>query len=264
MSTETRGLAPRHLGDDPGSSPRTHLAVVVVGNDPALTRDLASALDAWGYAVGVLNTADEARVVLLPSPADVVVLDSSLPNGDALVLLGDLKKAHPDQVVVLVGSARRAQDVVLGLRLGADDVVARPVDHIELRARMEAILRRRAFSQGDQPLPTNHAGAAAFDELRVDHTRGVATVGGVPLNLTRTEYEILAALVGQPDHVLSRKEIVETVWGGRSAPESRALDAHIGRLRRKMRAARAPAPTIASIRLQAYRLVPAGSDMNAP
>jgi DNA-binding response OmpR family regulator len=233
----------------------------VVAADQALARDLAVAIDSWGYAVGTVNTVDQARRVLLPSPADIVVLDATL--ADSLVLLGDLKKAHPDQIVMLVASARRAQEVVLGFRLGADDVVSRPIDQTEFRARMEAILRRLAHTRGRPVAPIAH-GIADFDDLRLDDARGVAELAGVPLKLTRTEYEILSALVGQPDHVLSRREIVQTVWGGASGPESRALDAYIGRLRRKMRAARTSAPNILSVRLQAYRLVRAGSELDVP
>jgi two-component system response regulator QseB len=250
-----RDLATHWLGHDPEvGNPGARTTVLLVGSDQALLADVALSLDPATYAVRTVATGDEARAALADGPVDAVVLDSLLSEESGLALLGDLKLVHPAIPILLVGSTRRAQDVVVGLRLGADDVVARPMDPAEFRARLDAVLRRTSGSRSRLEPPGYASGLSEVNDLTIDHATGVASLGDTVLNLTRTEFSILAALVDSPGHVLSRKEIVEAVWGGRATPESRALDVHMGRVRRKLRSARRNAPTIVAIRLQAYRL----------
>jgi two-component system phosphate regulon response regulator OmpR len=248
----------RPFGQPNTGATNTQTTVLLVGLDHLLMREIAQVLDV-GYAVQRVATGHEARVVLASEPVDMVVLDSALPDGDGLVLLSDLRMAHPSQAIVLIGTNRRAHDVVLGLRLGADDVVPRPLDITEFRARLDAVLRRPR-SGTSVAGPPGRAHPFHVDGLEVDEAQGLAALHGTALNLTRTEFNILTALVKGPNHMLSRKEIVEEVWAGRATPESRALDVHIGRLRRKMRSVHADAPTIVSLRLQAYRILVGDGD----
>jgi two-component system catabolic regulation response regulator CreB len=232
--------------------------VLLVGPDQSLMREIALVLDP-GYVVRTVATGRDARTALASEPVDLVVLDSALPDGDGLVMLADLKMAHPAQAIILLGTNRRAHDVVLGLRLGADDVVTRPLDVTEFRARLDAVLRRIKGGHPPRRQP-ERTPEMRLDGLQIDDDAGSAVLHGTALNLTRTEFSILSALVRGPGHMLSRKEIVDEVWAGRATPESRALDVHIGRLRRKMRSIRPDAPVIVSLRLQAYRILVADRD----
>ncbi len=256
-----REIATHWLGRDPDlKDHNTRTTILAVGSDQAIIDEMMLSLDPSHFVLRTAANGLEARAALADRPVDVVVVDSILPDGDGLVLLGDLKMVHPALPIILVGSQRRAHDIVLGLRLGADDVVARPFDVAEFRARLDAILRRTGGGHSP-PGTIGHTGLSEIGDLKVDHSNGVATLGDTVLNLTRTEFNILAALVGSPGQVLSRNDIVEMVWGGRATPESRALDVHIGRVRRKLRLVHRSAPTIVSMRLQAYRLA---SSENSP
>jgi len=226
---------------------------VVVEPDDALARQIAAALGTASRQIRRVGTAAGASSLLATVTAEVVVLDANLPDGDGLVLLSELKVAQPRVPIVLLAGSRRRSDVVLGLRLGADDVVADPFDWSELRARVDAAVGR-ARQMTLAPARPHNPERSQIDDLVVDHVNARATMAGTPLPLTPTEFRVMAALVSSPDRVVTRKELVDQVWGPGERRDSRAIDIHIGRLRKKLRTARADAPTILPVRLQAYRL----------
>jgi DNA-binding response OmpR family regulator len=250
-TTESRGAQP----DAPTGRGTT---VLLVGRDARILRDVVGTLRQSGYAVRSVRSGPEAQAALAEAPADVVVLDFSRRGNDQLVELGDLKNANPGQPIVLIGRTRQAHDVVLGLRLGADDVIGWPVDVAELCARLDAVVRRALPHPLPGAMPAQGV-VTGVGDLRIDRAAGVATIGRAPLSLTQTEFSVLRALADGPDRLLSRRELVDAVWGGCSTPDSRAVDVHVDRLRRKMRSLRPGAPTILSVRLQGYRLAAAES-----
>jgi DNA-binding response OmpR family regulator len=226
---------------------------VVVETDDALAREIETALGNNAREIRRVRTGSEASALLTTVPAEVVVLDTNLPDVDGLVLLSELKTANARTPIVLVAGSRRQSDVVLGLRLGADDVVATPVDWAELRARVDAVVAR-ARQLALTPTRPAAPERTQVDDLVIDHLNARATMGGALLPLTPTEFRVLAALVTSPDRMVTRKELVDHIWGLGERRDSRAIDIHVGRLRKKLRAARADAPTVLPVRLQAYRL----------
>ena len=162
---------------------------------------------------------------------DVVVLDIMLPGLDGLEVCRQLRRdAATRQLPIIMLTARGEEvDRVVGLELGADDYVVKPFSPRELIARIRAVLRR---VDGAEPRAAGHATGA----LRVDEARHAVTVGGRPVDLTAKEFGLLAALMKADGRVLSREQLLETVWGYANAVEieSRTVDVHVRRLRAKL------------------------------
>lgn len=179
---------------------------------------------------------------------DAALLDLTLPDMDGLDVLRAIRsdpeyRALP---VVLVTARNEEIDRVLGLELGADDYVSKPFSSRELVARLRAILRRATFMEG----PAKET-AMTFGPISVDLDRHVARIDGTPLDLTRREFELLAYFLKNPRRVLGREKILQQVWGLEYLGESRTIDAHVRRLRSKLRDAAALIETVVGV---GYRL----------
>jgi two-component system alkaline phosphatase synthesis response regulator PhoP len=167
-----------------------------------------------------------------------------------------LTAIEPAAVIILSPSHHR-RDVVLGLRLGADDAVSKPLDVDEFLARVEAVLRRvdrRAEAAEIAPPPARppaHTGAT----ILLDRRRGHATVSGRVLSLTPTEFRLLEVLLDHDPHYVPREQLIEAAWGQPGAGSSRALDVHVARLRSKLRAVSGPSTSIEAVRVPGYRLI---------
>jgi DNA-binding response OmpR family regulator len=140
---------------------------------------------------------------------------------------------------------------VLGLKLGADDFVAKPFDLDELEARIEAVLRRASRVR---EVPTTPPDQIRVGELLISQSRGTVTLGGQAVHLTPTEYRLLVALASRPDEVLSRETLGQLVWGYQDLGTGHLIDVHIGRLRLKLRRASRLAPVIVTVRGKGYTI----------
>ena len=230
--------------------------ILLVEDDPAVALALTEVLESVGHQLRHASTASEAKAFIDESQPDLIILDLMLPDADGLVLCADLK-ARSVAPIVICSASNQTRDRVLGLKLGADDFIAKPFDIEELEARVEAVLRRAgppktaaAAAQPQAPSQQERVG-----ELLIDRGRRRVTLGGESLQLTPTEYRLLCALASRPDDVLSREELAQQVWGYADASIGRAIDAHISRLRVKLNAAKASAPHIVSARGFGYRIV---------
>jgi DNA-binding response OmpR family regulator len=206
-----------------------------------------------GYAVRIVRGNDGSSFAEMAHQVDLVLLDLPTTVVDGLVLLVDLKASIGAPPVILLGGERRRSDVIVGLSLGADDVLSRPIDVAELRARTDIALRRR------EQLGEGRDGSTApqrieFQGLIIDHGASRATLDDVDIPLTPTEYRILATIASGPEYVVSRAELSRVIWGTARLSDSRAIDVHVSRIRRKIRAIRSSGPSIIATRLQAYRL----------
>jgi DNA-binding response OmpR family regulator len=169
---------------------------------------------------------------------------------DGLVLCSGLKSIA-DVPIIICSATPQKRDAILGLKLGADDFIAKPFDIYELEARVEAVLRRVAAARTSEP------SAAAPDhsrvgELVIDCLRRRVTLGGQPIQLTPTEYRLLAALASRPDEILSRN--AQLMWGYQDASSGRTIDVHIRRLRVKLGQGPVAAPAIAAVRGFGYKI----------
>src|SRR4030088_607541 len=227
--------------------------ILLVEDDPDTARSLTKALESSGYRVVVAETGAKARSIIDHLRPDLIMLDLMLPDTDGLVLTTALKTLTNAPIIIC--SARQEQvDRVLGLKLGADDFIAKPFELDELEARIEAVLRRASRVR---EVPAVPAGQIRVDDLLISQSRGTVLLGGQSVHLTPTEYRLLVALASRPDEVLSRETLGQLVWGYQDLGTGHLIDVHIGRLRLKLRRASSSGPVIVTVRGKGYTI---GSD----
>ena len=226
-------------------------SVLVVEDEPAIAESLAYSLRREGYdveAVGTLADAEE-RV----DGVDLVILDLMLPDGSGFDLLAGLRKLDAPPAVIILSSRDHEADRVAGLETGADDYVTKPFSPREVVARVRAVLRR-ANKDNDS------AGKASLP-LTADKDTRRAAVLGKPLELTRVEFDLLAAMLAAPGRVFTRAQLIERIWGDNFAITDRTVDSHVKALRRKVSDAGGDAQLIETVRGVGYRVSdePAGA-----
>lgn len=199
--------------------------VLVVDDDPQLTRALRITLRATGYEV---LTAADGRTALSEAAArhpDVVVLDLGLPDLDGTEVLAGLRPWYPGPVLVLSARAD-SHDKIDALDAGADDYVSKPFDMGELLARLRALLRR-GTAEGDGPL-------VETEHFTVDLAAKQVTVDGAVVRLTPTEWALLSELVRAPGRLVGQRQLLQTVWGPAYEKETHYLRVYMAQLRRKL------------------------------
>jgi DNA-binding response OmpR family regulator len=201
--------------------------ILVVEDEPDMARGLQFNLEARGFDVVLAADGDAGYRAALRERPDLVLLDVMLPKRDGFEICKALRKAEPSLPVLILTAKGREDDVVLGLKLGADDYVRKPFSVAELIARIETVLRRSS-------LRSAMAMRVEFGAVVVDFERHQAARGGRPLELTAKEFEILRYFAARPGTVVSRDALLTHVWGYSSAPDSRTVDAHVVKLRQKL------------------------------
>ena len=227
--------------------------IMLVEDDHAVAQTLTDALESSGYRVWLAETGADAKTLLEQTRPDLIILDLMLPDVDGLVLCSGLK-AIADVPIVICSATPQKRDAILGLKLGADDFIAKPFDIYELEARVEAVLRRTSqtrVSSEASPTPPDHI---RVGELIIDRSRRRVTLGGEPIQLTPTEYRLVSALASRPDEILSRDDLATLVWGYQDASSGRTIDVHIRRLRVKLSQGPVPAPAIVAVRGFGYKM----------
>jgi two-component system KDP operon response regulator KdpE len=199
--------------------------VLVVDDDPQLSRALRITLHAAGYDVG---TAADGRTALTRAAVDhpdLVILDLGLPDLDGTEVLAGLRPWFPGPVLVL--SARSdSQDKVGALDAGADDYVSKPFDMGELLARLRALQRRGAPEPEDPIVHTDH--------FTVDLVAKQVTVDGAVVRLTPTEWALLSELVLAPGRLVGQRQLLQSVWGPAYEKETHYLRVYMAQLRHKL------------------------------
>ncbi|MDQ6671743.1 MAG: response regulator transcription factor [Chloroflexota bacterium] len=224
--------------------------ILLVEDDPEAARSLSKALESSGYQVSIAGSGSEARSLIDRVRPDLIILDLMLPDMDGLVLTNAFKTLTNAPIIIC--SARHAQvDKVLGLKLGADDFIAKPFDLDELEARIEAGLRRAAQVREVPALPTDQI---RIGELLISPSRGTVVLDGKFVHLTPTEYRLLVALATRPDDVLSRQTLGQMLWGYDDTGTGHLIDVHIGRLRLKLRRASNSRPMVVTVRGKGYTI----------
>jgi len=208
------------------------MRVLVVDDDPGIGESLSRALRREGYGVQLARDGEAALAAVAADPPDAMILDVAMPKLDGLSVCRRLR-GEGNRLPVLVLTARHSLgDRVAGLDAGADDYVVKPFALEELLARLRALLRRAA--------PDTNGHLLQLGDLVVDPKARQATRAGTPIELTRTEYELLELFVRNPNQVLTRDLIFERVWGYDFGNTSNSLDVYIGYLRRKTEVAGLP------------------------
>jgi DNA-binding response OmpR family regulator len=200
--------------------------VLVVDDEPKIVQLARDYLEHAGFAVLTAGDGASALHAVRTREPDLVVLDLGLPQVDGLEVIRTIRAAGSTPIVVL--TARDTElDTLLGLELGADDYMTKPFSPRELVARVRAVLRRGA--RAAEPRDRIESG-----DLVLDVSRLRATVAGRPVDLTATEFAILAAMTREPGRVFTRAQLLDTVHGVAFEAYERAIDAHVKNIRRKL------------------------------
>ena len=203
---------------------------MVVEDETQLAGLLGSYLERDGFEVSVVHDGLDAVRIAREMDPDVVVLDLGLPGLDGVEVCRQLR-TFSDAYVVMLTARSDEVDTLIGLSVGADDYMTKPFSPRELMARVQAMLRR------PRPLgaPSGAApGSRSFGPLVIDPLGRDVWLDGEPVALTRTEFDLLAALSERPRMAFSRGQLIEAVWGLTWVGDEHLVDVHIGHLRRKL------------------------------
>jgi two-component system, OmpR family, catabolic regulation response regulator CreB len=201
--------------------------ILIVDDEPAILDNIQYVLEAEGLDTLRLSEGRAVLPTLARERVDLILLDIGLPDISGLDLCREIRRAHNVPIIFL--TARSAEiDRVVGLEMGADDYVPKPFSPRELSARVKAVLRRAASAP---PAPQRWHPAFAVDE---DRRR--ITYHGKTLELSRTEYELLATFLRRPGQVYSREQLKSIVWEQPGTSLERSVDGHVKNLRAKLKA----------------------------
>jgi two-component system response regulator MprA len=206
----------------------TAARVLVAEDDRSVRESLVLALTVEGYDVEAVPDGEQALGAVAREVPDVIVLDVMMPVLDGLTVCRRLRAQRCETPILMLTARHEVSDRVSGLDAGADDYLPKPFSLDELLARLRALLRRTSISGADEQL------RAA--DLMLDPQRRTASRAGRPLELTKTEFDLLELLMLNAGIVLGRDTIYDRIWGFDFETGSRSLDVYIGYLRRKTEA----------------------------
>lgn len=200
--------------------------ILIIEDDPSLSRFLSTTLTAQGYAVTTAMRADEALArVALDDPA-LILLDLGLPDGDGLMLLPELK-ARCDAQVLVVSARVQESDKISALDAGAEDYLTKPFSVAELLARLRVAQRRRL-----EAMPV--AQQYAVGELRVDLEKHQVWLANEALKLTPKEFQLLAILAQSRGRVVTHAQLLQAIWGRHHSDDTHYLRIYLRQLRQKI------------------------------
>jgi len=218
--------------------------VLVVEDEPDIVLGLKDDLERNGYEVQVVGDGESALRRGREPAFDLILLDLMLPGRDGFAVCRELRRAGIRTPVIMLTARTHEDEKVLGLELGADDYVTKPFRPRELRARIQAVLRRVADVS---------RGTYRFGDCEVDFDRGEVRRGGAPVDVTALEFRLLAAFIRRRGHVLSRRQIIDAAWGEGTFVTDRVVDTHILNLRKKIEPEPSQPRYVCSVRGMGYR-----------
>ena len=225
------------------------MRILIVEDEAAIADTLVYALESEGFATTWLTLAEAALAFQAASPADLLILDVGLPDISGFEACKRLRRFSEVPVIFL--TARNAEiDRVVGLEIGADDYVVKPFSPREVAARVKAILKRTA----PRPAAPMAADARQRGPFLLDSARVQIHYHGQPLALTRHEFRLLETLLGQPERVFTREQLLGACGVAAEAGYERNVDSHIKSLRAKLRQVAAAAEPIQTHRGLGYSL----------
>ena len=199
--------------------------VLIVDDEPSLLFTLSDRLETEGYRVDAERTGDAGLARASSETFDVIILDGMLPGRDGLDVCQTLRERGVRTPILMLSARAQLIDRVVGLKLGADDYLAKPFVISELLARLQALLRR---------VPQTDVQIVQFGDVVIDYRQAEVTRGGVKVELTAREYTLLTYFVKHRGATISRDELLNNVWGYNAMPSTRTVDVHIAILRQKL------------------------------
>ena len=220
------------------------MRILVVEDESGIADFVVRALRSAGHVVDHASDGLEGERLALTTDVDLVILDVTLPGRDGLDVLRGVRRAKPALPVIMLTARAEVTDKVAGLDAGATDYVTKPFSVEELLARVRAHLRTPEQAEATRL----DAGGIALDRLTRTVTRDTHEIA-----LSAKEFELLAYFLRHPGQVLSREQILSSVWGYDHDPQTNVVDVYVGYLRRKLALDDRPAP-IETVRSVGYRL----------
>jgi DNA-binding response OmpR family regulator len=203
-------------------------SILVVDDEPTIAEVVSRYMERAGYRARRAHAGPEAIAMVGQERPDLIVLDVMLPGLDGLEVMRRVRDAHRDRIAVILLTARgEPSDRVIGLRLGADDYVAKPFSPAELVARVDAVLRRMDTAP-DREEPIE------LDSLRIEPSARRVLIDGVEQMLTQREFDLLFFLARHPGQVFSRSQLMDLVWQYSFYSDTSTVTVHVRRLRAKI------------------------------
>jgi two-component system alkaline phosphatase synthesis response regulator PhoP len=219
----------RRFGAVTGASARVSKRLLLIEDEPGLVLTLTDRLLREGYEV---ESAEDGETGLERASAgrfDLILLDLGLPRRDGFDVCRDLRQRGIETPIIMLTARGQVIDKVVGLKLGADDYIAKPFEMLELLARIEARLRRSPPGSGSDAGETYRFGDVAIDWRKAEVYRA-----GRPVPLSAREFQLLRYFVEHRGATLSRDELLNRVWGYQAMPSTRTVDVHVAWLRQKI------------------------------
>lgn len=201
--------------------------VLIVDDEERMVELITLYLKPQGYTVYKAFTGKEALQTLQESKIDLVLLDIMMPDMDGWMACEEIRK-DSDVPIIMLTAREQTEDVIKGLKLGADDYITKPFDERVLLARMEAVSRRLQHGNENQ---------IVFKGLMWDMDKHLVTYKENKISMTPIEFKLLGLFVKNPEKVFSREHLIQLIWGFESNTEGRTIDSHIRNLREKCRQA---------------------------
>lgn len=223
--------------------------ILIIEDDPAQQLALSDRLTREGFEVELASDGDRGMERATTGDHDLVLLDVMLPGKDGLEIASAMRRQGLQTPILMLTARAEVTDKVVGLDLGADDYLVKPFEFIELMARIWALLRR--VEHGSEHTTVD---VVEFGDVCVNFRSAEAKRAGEPVPLSAKELELLRYLAENPDTVLSRDQLLDSVWGYDAIPTTRTIDVHIARLRHKLEANPAAPEFILTVRGLGYKL----------
>ena len=221
--------------------------ILVVEDDPSILHGLLDVLIFNGYEAAGSEDGGEGLEKALGGHYDLIVLDVMLPSLDGFSICREIRRQKPAQAIVMLTAKGSEEDIVTGFKAGADDYISKPFSLRELMVRVEAVLRRAGKNPGD--------GRVTVAGVEFDGKSLKASAKGRSAELTRREMDVVAYLHHHRDRIVSKKELLMNVWHYADPEvETRTVDIHILKLRKKIAGIVGDAPFIQTVRGEGYRL----------
>jgi len=236
--------------------------VLVIEDSRPMQRTLQRLFEADALEVRIASDGIEGLESFRKQIPSVVVLDLKLPNLSGKELCRSFKAQMPSVPIVVLSANVDVEDKVLLLELGADDYVTKPFSPKELLARVRRAMRRNGSTtqtSSNVVAPADSHDRIAFGEIEIDFTSMEATRSGSHVSMTAQEFKLLKFLSQSPEHVMSREELLNEVWGYQNYPSTRTVDNHVLRLRQKLEPDPANPRFFVTVHGAGYKFVPGNS-----
>ena len=238
-------------GADHAEPPRSGLRALVVEDEKPLADLVGSYLERDSFEVSIIHDGVAAVAMAREVDPDLIVLDLGLPGLDGVEVCRQVR-TFSDAYVVMLTARTEEVDTLIGLSVGADDYMTKPVSPRELSARVRAMLRRPRTPASDAQ--EDEEQIRTFGPLRIDPLGRDAWLGDEPIQLTRTEFDLLATLSGRPRMAFSRQQLIDAVWGQTWIGDEHLVDVHIAHLRRKLGDDASRSQFVRTVRGVGYRM----------